>query len=108
MDLNDLSNFANKVDLIVVNFEKGKPHDKVGLFFMGLGYALNIPILELEGNVIPYPPLLGLSRIVLIGKERFDHAEFYLKNLTSQHIKDEALVYYNLMNKFNIESTKLL
>jgi hypothetical protein len=99
--LDDLDNFSDEIDLIVVNFDKGKKHDKKGLFFMGMGYALDIPVIELEGNVIPYPPLLGLARRALVGKDRFKQAEHYLKNLKSQHITDEALVYYDLMKKFN-------
>ena len=88
----------NDSDLIVVNFEKGwKPE---GLLAMGIGYALKIPVLELEGNNIPYPPLMGLARRVLTGEKRFEQAREYIQNLKSQHISDEALVYYDLMKKF--------
>lgn len=99
--LNKLDNFSKEIDLVVVNFDQGKPHDKKGLFFMGLSYALDIPILEIEGNPIIYPPLAGLARRTLDKPERFIQAEQYLKNLSSQHIEEEALVYYALMKKFN-------
>lgn len=97
----NLENFSEETDLIVVNFDNGKPHEKHGLFYMGVGYATKVPILELEGNSVPYPPLLGLARRVLVGRDRFKQAKEYLTNLKSQHIDDEALVYYNLMKKFN-------
>ncbi|MBT4376867.1 hypothetical protein HOD29_05840 [archaeon] len=99
--LSNLENFSDKYDTIVTNFDKGKPHNKKGLFVMGLGYSLDVPVIELEGNVIPYPPLAGLSRRILVGKDRFEHAKQYLTNLQSQHITDEALVYYDLMKRFN-------
>lgn len=99
--LTDLSRFSQDNDLIVVNFENGKKHNKNGLFAMGLAYHTKVPILLLEGNNIPYPPLPGLARRTLVKEDRFEQAKEYLKNLGSQHIQDEALVYYNLMNKFN-------
>jgi hypothetical protein len=36
-----------------------------------------------------------------MGKERFDVAREYLERLQSQHISDEALICYELMNKYN-------
>src|SRR3989339_33921 len=100
-NLSPLINFSDKIDLIIVNFDEGKLHDTYGLFYMGIGYATETPILELEGNIIPYPPLIGLARRVLIGSKRFDYAKDYLTNLESQHIDDEALIYYQLMKKYN-------
>jgi len=90
---------SKDVDLIVTNFENG--HDKTGLFFMGVGYALKIPVIMLEGNSVPYPPLLGLARRVMVGEKRFEQLDYYLENLESQHISDEAVIYYNLMKKFD-------
>jgi hypothetical protein len=89
----------NQVDLIVANFDKG--HQENGLFYMGAGYALGIPVVMLEGNNVPYPPLLGLARRVMVGEKRKEQLEFYLENLGSQQVGDEALVYYDLMKKFN-------
>ena len=68
---------------------------------MGLGYALDVPVLELEANIVPYPVLPGLARRTLFGPDRFIQAQYYLQNLTSQHIEEEAPVYYALMKKFN-------
>lgn len=99
--MDNLDNLAKDVDLIVTNFDAGKKHNSEGLFFMGAGAGLKIPVILLEGNNIPYPPLVGLSRRPLFGEKRFEYLEEYLKNLGSQHISDEALTYYNLMNKFN-------
>ena len=96
-----IDSFSRDTDLLVVNFEKGQKHAADGLFLMGLAYYTEVPIILLEGNDVPYPPLLGLARRVMVGPNRFDHLNEYLKNLKSQHIADEALVYYNLMNKFN-------
>ena len=102
--LSPLVNFSDKIDLIIVNFDEGRLHDTYGLFYMGIGYATETPILELEGNTIPYPPLMGLARRVLIGPKRFDYAKDYLTHLESQHIDDEALIYYQLMKKYNFTS----
>lgn len=101
-DVNNIERFAKKTDLIVVNFDKGKSHNRKGLFFMGLGYALDVPVLELEANIVPYPVLPGLARRTLFGPDRFIQAQYYLQNLTSQHIEEEAPVYYALMKKFNL------
>lgn len=96
----NLQNFSKDYDLLVVNFNKEDKHSPEALFLMGIAYQTKVPIILLEGHSIPYPPLLGLARRVLVGENRFEHLEEYLKNLESQHISDEALVYYNLMNKF--------
>jgi hypothetical protein len=95
------TDLADKLDLMVVNFDSGKKHDPKALFYMGVADATGVPVLLLEGNSIPYPPLLGLARRVLFGECRFEQAIEYLSNLGSQHISDEALVYYDLMKKFN-------
>ncbi len=94
-------NFVKDLDLIIANFNPGKKHDEKALFFMGVGYQVGVPTLLLEGSAIPYPPLTGLARRVLVGENRFEQACEYLKNLGPQHIEDEALVYYALMKKFN-------
>lgn len=96
-----IDDFSKENDLLVLNFDKGKKHSPEGLFLMGLAYKTEVPVILLEGNDIPYPPLMGLARRVMIGENRFDHLEEYLNNLESQHISDEAIVYYNLMSKFN-------
>jgi hypothetical protein len=88
-----------KADLIVANFYRG--HDENALFYMGAGYALKTPVIMLEGNSVPYPPLLGLARRVMVGEERFGQLDYYLENLKSQHVSDEAVVYYNLMKEFD-------
>lgn len=98
-DFDYFENVHEQVDLIVADFEKG--HNSRGLFYMGVGYALEIPTILVEGNNVPYPPLLGLSRRVMVGDKRHEQLEFYLENLESQHISDEAMVYYDLMKKFD-------
>ena len=89
----------DQVDLIVANFDKG--HDSRGLFYMGVGYATKTPVIMVEGNSVPYPPLLGLARRVMVGDKRHEQLAFYLENLKSQHVSEEAVVYYNLMKKFD-------
>ncbi|MBU2576357.1 MAG: hypothetical protein KKF50_01410 [Nanoarchaeota archaeon] len=89
----------DQVDLIIANFDG--EHDPKGLFYMGVSYALKIPVIMVEGNSVPYPPLLGLARRVMVGEKRLEQLEYYLENLKSQHVSDEALVYYDLMRKFN-------
>lgn len=98
----DVNDFSKKYDLIVVNFNRNKDQDKKGLFALGLTDATDMVAVELEGNPIPYPPLAGLNRRFFVGKDRFKHAEYYLTKLDSQHISDEALVYYDVMKNFNI------
>lgn len=97
----NLQNFSKNHDLLVVNFNERDKHAPDALFLMGIAYTTKVPIILLEGHNIPYPPLLGLARRVMVGENRFEHLKEYLNNLKSQHISDEALVYYNLMNKFN-------
>jgi hypothetical protein len=100
--VSDLYDFSDKFDLVVVNFPQGEQHSKYGLYHMGLAYATEVPIIELEGNSkFPYPPLPGLARRVFMGKERFHVAKEYLERLQSQHISDEALICYELMAKYN-------
>ncbi len=97
----NLEEIPNKYDIIVVNYENGKKHDKNALFLMGLGYQVKVPIISLEGNNIPYPPLQGLARRTLTGPDRLVYAREYLTNLKSQYIEDESMIYYELMKKFN-------
>jgi len=99
--LENLFDYSKKTDLMVVNYDKGKAHDSMALFFMGLSYTTKIPILELEGNPVPYPTLPGLARRTLFSERRFEFAKFYLTRLQSQHINDESQVYYELMKHFN-------
>jgi len=100
--INELDNFSDKYDLVVANFPCGEQHSKYGLYHMGIAYATEVPIIELEGNSkFPYPPLPGLARRLFVGKERFEVAREYLERLQSQHISDEALICYELMTKWN-------
>jgi hypothetical protein len=97
----ELDNFGDKFDLVVVNFKKDLNYHKYGLYHMGIGYATKVPIIELDGNPFPYPPLLGLARRVFTGDKRFEIAEKYLSELNSQHISDEAMICYKLFKEYN-------
>ena len=96
-----IQNFTNNFDIVIANFKKGEAHDKEALYHMGIAYATGVPIILLEGNIIPYPTLPGLARRTFIGENKLKIAEDYLTALKSQHISDEALVCYELFKKYN-------
>jgi hypothetical protein len=96
-----MNNLQDHGDLLIANFENGKKHNKKALFAMGVAYQTKTPTILLEGNNIPYPPLLGLARRVMTGEGKIDYTIQYLRNIRSQHIKNEALTYYYLMKQFN-------
>ena len=97
----EIQNFTQNFDLVVVNFRAGDLLNKYGLYHMGIAYATGVPIIMLEGNKIPYFPLPGLARRTFVGNEKFDMARDYLTRLSSQHINDEAKVCYELFKKYN-------
>ncbi len=92
----NLKNFGN-VDLTVAHFPEGGNRDKKAILFMGMSYALKIPIVMIEENPIIYPPLAGLPRRIFTKKEI---ALDYLIRLESQEIQDEAKVMYSLFQKY--------
>ena len=93
----NLKDFGN-VDLTVAHFPKGGNRDKKAILFMGMSYALKIPVVMIEENPIIYPPLAGLPRRIFTKKEI---ALDYLLRLDSQEIQDEAKVMYSLFQKYN-------
>jgi len=99
--IDNLDDLANDVDIIIGNFDAEKKHSPEGLFLMGAGYKLKIPIIFVDGNQMLYPPIPGLARRTLDKENRFKELEFYLNELGSQHISDESLIYYKTMKKFN-------
>lgn len=60
-----------------------------------------MPVLLLIENETIDRKIARLSRRPLAGTGMLEPAKEYLNNLKSQHINDEALVYYNIMEKFN-------
>jgi len=95
-DFENLKDFGN-VDLTVAHFPKGENRDKKAILFMGMSYALKIPVIMIEENPIIYPPLAGLPRRIFAKKEI---ALDYLLRLNSQEIQDEAKVMYSLFQKY--------
>jgi hypothetical protein len=96
-NLKDLSDFEN-VDVTFVHFPEKGDWDRKAIFFMGVSYALKIPIIMLDQKEIPYPPLSGLVRRIFRTK---DSVLDYFKELKSQKISDEALIMYNLFKKYD-------
>lgn len=79
--INNLNNLPKEIDGVIANFENG--WDNEALFFMGLAYGTNIPIIELEGNTIPYPPFLGVADKTFFGENRFKNLEMELRPLNT-------------------------
>ncbi|MDP3966139.1 MAG: hypothetical protein Q8Q04_01265 [archaeon] len=101
LKVNQLEKFS-QTDLMIVNFDKGKNYDnKKALYFMGVAYALDIPVILVDENPANYPTLPALSRRTFHDENRIERLDFYLDRLESLKIGDEALVYYELMKKFN-------
>jgi len=66
---------------------------------MGLSYALEIPSIVIDENIVLYPPLEGLA------KRNFPYKPAgldYLLNLKSLEIEKESKVYYGVSDKYNI------
>lgn len=99
-DLGHLEDFGEDVDLLVVNFERG-PRCKKAIFYMGLCYTLDIPVVLCTGNPIVYPPLAGLARRIFTDNERHDVLQDYLRDLDSLKIEDEAQIMYGLFEKYH-------
>ncbi len=96
-DLNELGDFKD-VDLTLTYFPKKGEWNRKQIFFMGVSYALNKPIILLDEKEIPYPPLYGLARRVFRNKYPLID---YLTRLKSQKIDDEAKIMYDLFKKYN-------
>ncbi|NCN86841.1 hypothetical protein GW932_03330 [archaeon] len=93
-----IKNITKDTDLIVVNFECGP--NLTGLKEMYLGYKAKIPVILLSKEEELHKEIAELSRRPLVGEKRFEQLNYYLENLNSQHINDEAVLYYKLMEKF--------
>ena len=89
-----------EIDLMIVNFPRGA-RDKKAVFYMGICYTLDIPIIMVESNPIVYPPLGGLAKRVFVGPEREIILQDYLSQLDSIEIEKEAPVMYNLFKKYD-------
>ncbi|MBU2612744.1 MAG: hypothetical protein KKB62_03415 [Nanoarchaeota archaeon] len=101
LDVKNLDEFK-ETDLMITNFKKrGNYGRKDALFFMGVSYALDIPIILVDENPVNYPTLPAVARRTFHKENRFDELSYYLDRLESLKINEEALVYYNLMNNFN-------
>lgn len=98
-DATQLNNFSKDVDVTVVNFE-GQKRSREAIFYMGLSYALDIPVILSTKNPIVYPPLAGLARRLFTTEKKNDILKEYLTKLTSQNINSEAKIMYNLFDKF--------
>lgn len=91
----------DRVDLTVVHF----PHSdtewiarsRIPIFFMGVSWAYNTPIILVDENPIVYPPLAGLSRRIF---SNLDIAKEYLERLDSLDIDKEAKLMYYLLEKY--------
>jgi len=91
----------DKVDLTVVHFphsdKEWLSRNRVPIFFMGVSWAYNTPIVLVEENPIVYPPLAGLARRIF---NSLDIAKEYLERLDSLDIDREAKLMYYLFEKY--------
>ncbi len=92
-----LSIFKN-FDLTLAHFPEAGDWSRKQIFFMGVSYALKIPVIMLDEKEVPYPPLNGLVRRVFRTKRSLVD---YLDSLESQKVEDEAKVMYNLFKKYD-------
>ncbi|MBU0959533.1 MAG: hypothetical protein KKB31_06310 [Nanoarchaeota archaeon] len=99
-DSTNLDDFARDVDILVVNFNSGE-RNREAIFYMGICYALDIPVILCTGNQIVYPPLAGIARRIFPGPNRGAILVDYLNNLNKQDIQSEAQIYYALEKKYN-------
>ncbi|MCR4327636.1 MAG: hypothetical protein NUV46_03580 [Nanoarchaeota archaeon] len=101
LKVDELDKFK-ETDLMIINFDKGNGYNKKeALYFMGVSYALNIPIILVDENPVNYPTLPAIARRTFHKEGRFEELNYYLDRLKSLKISDEALVYYDLMTHFN-------
>ena len=99
-DAANLDNFAKDVDITVVKFDD-KEGRKEAVFYMGLSYALNIPIILCTSNPVVYAPLAGLARRIFTGPKQREIVEKYLNSLHEQDIETEFQVYQKLRMEYN-------
>ncbi len=99
-DASNLDNFAKDVDITVVKFDD-KEGRKEAVFYMGLSYALNIPIILCTSNPVIYAPLAGLARRIFTGPKQREIVEKYLNLLHEQDIETEFQVYQKLRLEYN-------
>lgn len=96
-NLGSLNSFRD-MDLTICNFPEKEDWDRPQIFYMGVSYALQTPIILLDEKEIPYPPLTGLARRIF----RKENALLeYVQNIKSQKIEDEAKVMYDLFKKYD-------
>ncbi len=98
-DATQLDNFSKGVDVTVVNLEKQK-RNREAIFYMGLSYALDIPVILSTKNPIVYPPLAGLARRIFTTRRKNEILKDYLSELYLQNIASEAKIMYNLFDSY--------
>ncbi|MBI2045628.1 hypothetical protein HYT23_06220 [Candidatus Pacearchaeota archaeon] len=99
-DAENLENFARDVDITVVKFDD-KEGRKEAVFYMGLSYALNIPIILCTSNPVIYAPLAGLARRIFTGQHHRAIVEEYLNSLHEQNVESEFQIYQRLRMRYN-------
>ena len=99
-DASNLESFAKDVDITVVKFDD-KEGKKEAIFYMGLSYALKIPIILCTSNPVIYAPLAGLSRRIFTGPKQREIVEKYLNSLHEQNIESEFKIYQKLRKEYN-------
>jgi hypothetical protein len=100
INYNDITNLCDfkKIDMAVVHFPEMGNWDRKAIFYMGVSYGMQTPIILFDEKEIPYPPLCGLARRIFRNKESLID---YVNAVESQKIEDEAKLMYNLFKKYD-------
>jgi hypothetical protein len=91
------------IDYLAVHFPKGYEINRQACFFMGVAWAYSIPIVLIEENAVPYPPLQAVARRQFRGlKPALD----YLSLLETPEVEKESTLMYQLFQKYNLKQAK--
>jgi len=99
-----LEKLISNVDLIVANFEKNSGYNKEGVFFMGLGNALKIPVVSVDSNRVLYPPLTGLAKKTFTGENRLENLYDFIQNPKKFDLTPETLTQIKIAKKMSKEN----
>lgn len=103
-DSRALEKLISNVDLIVANFEKNSGYNKEGVFFMGLGNALKIPVVSVDSNRVLYPPLTGLAKKTFTGENRLENLYDFIQNPKKFDLTPETLTQIKIAKKMSKEN----
>lgn len=92
-----------EIDYLIVHFPKGEEINRQACFFMGVSWAYNIPIIVIEENPVPYPPLQAVARRQF---RNLKPALDYISLLETPEVENESTLMYQLFQKYNLKKAK--